>query len=289
MRSININKTLNTVVLTLAVLLLGASVAVAQQVNLTAAPSSLTLPDGSTVPMWGYSCGAVVTATCAPLNPNAAGGWSPVVITVPYASTGTSLTISLTNNLYFAPTTPPGATPNTIPTSIMIVGQVGGGLSNSASYVASPDNSNAQANTTWTIANTGATALPPPQGARVQSFGGEVSAVATTATPTCAVPSSKAPAAGCGTLTWSNLRPGTYLLESGTHPPIQVPMGLYGILVVTSAPASGTAGTAYPGVSYNSEIPLEFSEIDPVQNNSVNTAVYTANFSETATTATYGD
>ncbi len=38
------------------------------------------LPDGSAVPMWGYSCGAAVTgstATCAKLNP-AAAGWSPV-------------------------------------------------------------------------------------------------------------------------------------------------------------------------------------------------------------------
>ena len=163
MRSININKTLNTVVLPLAVLLLGASVAAAQQqINLMAAPSSLTLPDGSTVPMWGYNCGAAVsgsTATCAALNTSAAAGtWSPVVITVP---TGQGLTINLTNNLYFTPTTPAGAPANPIPTSIMIVGQVGGGLGNTAKYVPSPDHSNAQANTTWPIANTGATALPP--------------------------------------------------------------------------------------------------------------------------------
>ena len=64
-------------------------------------------------------------------------------------------------------------------------------------------------------------------------------------------------------------------------------MGLYGILVVTSAPSGSTAGTAYPAVgsnpavSYNSEIPLALGEIDPVQNNAVNTAVNTAGFSET--------
>jgi len=28
-----------------------------QQINLTAAPATVTLPDGSQVPMWGYSCG----------------------------------------------------------------------------------------------------------------------------------------------------------------------------------------------------------------------------------------
>src|SRR3954452_23194516 len=83
----------------LAVLLLGVGWAAGQQqVNLTAGPSSVSLPDGSSVPMWGYSCGAVVsgsTATCAKLNP-AATGWSPVVITVP---TGQDLEINLTNHL----------------------------------------------------------------------------------------------------------------------------------------------------------------------------------------------
>jgi len=60
-----------------------------QQINLTAGPATATLPDGTGVPMWGYSCGTVVTgstATCAALNKAAAAGsgaWSPVVITVP--------------------------------------------------------------------------------------------------------------------------------------------------------------------------------------------------------------
>ena len=58
-------------------------------------------------------------------------------------------------------------------------------------------------------------------------------------------------------------------------------MGLYGILVVTSAPLGTTPGTAYPGVSYNAEVPLLFSEIDPVQNTTVSKAVNTASFSET--------
>jgi hypothetical protein len=64
-------------------------------------------------------------------------------------------------------------------------------------------------------------------------------------------------------------------------------MGLYGILVVTTAPAGTTAGTAYsavgttPAVTYNAEIPLLFSEIDPVQNKAVNAAVNTVGFSET--------
>ena len=50
-------KTLKTAILAISVLLLGVSVSFAQQtVNLTAAPTSVTLPDGSLVPMWGYTC-----------------------------------------------------------------------------------------------------------------------------------------------------------------------------------------------------------------------------------------
>ena len=237
--------TLKAAVIVCGFLLFAAGMSFGQQtINLTAAPTSLTLPDGSTLPMWGYFCGTAATgstATCAALNPAsvpAVAGvpatWSPVVITVPYVSTGTSLTINLTNNLSFQPTTPTGASPNNIPTSIMIVGQVGGGLGNllQRTTSAAPDHSAAQANTTWFIANTGAQGTPPVQGPRVRSFGTEVQATpaATAQTPTA--------------LTWSALRPGTYLIESATHPSIQVPMGLYGILVVTAAPTTSAAGTA---------------------------------------------
>src|SRR3974377_1475050 len=101
------------------VLLLGATLGFAQSVSLTAGATSLTLPDGSSVPMWGYSCGVVSGAACAKLNASTT-GWSPVVITVPVNASGaTSLQISLTNNLTF---TPSGATPaNKIPTSLTIV------------------------------------------------------------------------------------------------------------------------------------------------------------------------
>jgi hypothetical protein len=217
-----------------SVLLLAGGVALAaQQVNLTAAPVTITLPDGAAVPMWGYSCGAAVsgsTATCAALNPAATAGlvppavqrvWSPVVITVP---TGQALTINLTNNLSFAA----GTGKNTVPTSLVIVGQLGGGLGTTASSTASPDHSQAQANVTWPIVGAAPSAgTPPTQGTRVQSFSTEVAAGATTA------------------LTWAAPRPGTYLIESGTHPSIQGPMGLYGILVVTTAPSGTTPGTAY--------------------------------------------
>ncbi len=276
MRINSLKATLKTAVLGAAVLLLGVGVADAQQqVNLTAAPANATMPDGSLIPMWGYSCGVAVTsstATCAKLNPNAA-GWSPVVITVPTAATG-GLTINLTNNLSFA-------NGNTVPTSITIVGQVGGGLGSARTTQLSPDHSSLSSNNvSWPVAGTTGGFNPPPQGPRVQSFATEVAAGATTA------------------LTWTILKPGTYLIESGTHPSIQGPMGLYGILVVTAAPTATTttpitetaAGCAYytPGsttvcaVPYDAEVPMLLSEIDPVQNTTVSAAVNTAGFSETA-------
>src|SRR3984893_4256985 len=275
MRTHNIKAILSTAARVFVLLLFGAVVTFGQQqVSLTAGPATAILPDGTAVPMWGYSCGAAVTgstATCAPLNPAAITPsiWSPVVITVP---TGQSLTINLTNNLSFTPTG--STTANPVPTSLVIVGQLGGGLGTTATSTAAPDHSNAQP-LTWPIAgNAPGTPLtgvgtPPTQGTRVQSFSTEVAAGATTA------------------LTWTTPRPGTYLIESGTHPSIQGPMGLYGILVVTTAPAGGVAGTAYPAVgttaavTYSAEIPMLLSEIDPVQNKSVSTAVNTAGFSET--------
>src|ERR1700751_223975 len=247
MKSPFANSSSKIMLLVITLLLFGTGLSVAQQqVNLTAASSTLTLPDGNIVPMWGYSCGAAVSgsaATCASLNPTAS-GWSPVVITVPTTATG-GLSINLTNSLNFN-------NGNSVPTSIVIVGQLGGGLGTPGSGCTSgatctPAPVHPPLAPSWPIANNSSTFSPPPQGGRVQSFSTEVPAGSTTLLPA-----------------WGNLKPGTYLLESGTHPSIQGPMGLYGILVVTTAPSGSTAGIAYPGVSYNAEVPLLFSEIDPV-------------------------
>jgi hypothetical protein len=237
---------------------------ISAQVSLTAAPTTTTLPDGTSVPMWGYTCGAagaITTASCRAANPSTT-GWSPVVITV---ATGQTLQINLTNNLSFASGT-------SLPTSLVIVGQLGGGLG-TPTKIASP--THADLGVTWPVAapaSAGTDFTPPMQAPRVQSFGTEVAAGTTT------------------TLTWTNMRPGTYLLESGTHPSIQATMGLYGVVVVTAAPTSTGSGsttetapgTAYPNVAYDAEVPLIFGEIDPVQNNEVATAVNTSGFSETA-------
>src|SRR5512144_2524648 len=235
--------------LAIFVLLCASGAAMADSfVNLTAAPTSTTLPDGQTVPMWGYTCAGTTALPaanpCAASNPNAGAGWSPVVITVPDGN----MTIYLTNSLPFPLAT--GA--NNIPTSLAIVGQLGGGLGTTATTTVSPQH--ATLTTTWPIAGAGPTFAPPTQGPRVQSFSTEVATGATTA------------------LTWTNLKPGTYLIESGTHPSIQGAMGLYGVLVVTTPPGTGTAGDGYPapasptGVAYDSDAVVLLSEIDPVQN-----------------------
>src|SRR5580700_11034992 len=94
MRTQNLKATFKAAARVMGLLLFGAVASFAQQqVGLTAGSSNAILPDGSTVPMWGYMCGTAVagsTATCAPLNPTAAalGNWSPVVITVPTGATG---------------------------------------------------------------------------------------------------------------------------------------------------------------------------------------------------------
>ena len=221
-------------------LLASGAVMAQQQVNLTAGPASAMLPDGSALPMWGYSCqplpqGVNSTATCAALNLKAgSGAWSPVVITIPY---GQDLQINLTNSLTF---TTSGA-PNNIPTSIVIVGQLGGGLGSAPTRTTSP--AHAQQGVTWATVNSAGTGnptfTPPQQNDRVQSFSTEVAAGATTS------------------LVWKAPRPGTYLIESGTHPSIQGPMGLYGVLVVTSPPGTSTVylpGAVSTGVSAEVEV-----------------------------------
>src|ERR1017187_3933709 len=147
MRTNNFKNKLKAAVRILGILPFAAVAAFGQQtINLSVAPTSLTVADGSTVPMWGYFCGtgSGPAATCAALNPTAT-GWSPVVITVP---TGQSLTINLTNNLSFA-------NGNKVPTSIMIVGQLGGGLGGAPTTSPSPAHP-VQNDATW------ATVAPVP-------------------------------------------------------------------------------------------------------------------------------
>lgn len=91
-----------------------------------------------------------------------------------------------------------------------------------------------------------ATGMPVWVGGRVRSFTNE------------------AAVDGTASYTWTGLKEGTYLYESGTHPAKQVQMGLYGALVVL--PAAGQAYTPTadnPGTAFDAEVVVLYSEIDP--------------------------
>jgi len=72
-----------------------------------------------------------------------------------------------------------------------------------------------------------------------------------------------------GDYVWSDLKPGTYLYHSGTHPQVQVQMGLYGSVKADAAP-----GHAYLGQTYATDTTLLFSEIDPVLHTEVANGTY---------------
>jgi hypothetical protein len=123
-------------------------------------------------------------ASCSKLNP-ASSGWSPVMITIP---TGMDLQINLANNLSFGTTK--------VPTSLVIVGQLGGGLGNVGQRTTNASPLHDNMGMTWPIPNAGGINTPPAQPNRVQSFSTEVAAGSSTP------------------LTWRAPRPGTYLMES---------------------------------------------------------------------------
>lgn len=66
--------------------------------------------------------------------------------------------------------------------------------------------------------------------------------------------------AGTVSYSWTaaELKTGTFLYNSGSHPAKQVHMGLYGAAVVNFA-----AGFAYDGVPYDEDIVVLYSEVDP--------------------------
>lgn len=92
---------------------------------------------------------------------------------------------------------------------------------------------------------------------RVRSFTSQVCSAAVTGCPTSRI------------YTWSAMKPGTYLYQSGTHPAVQVQMGLYGMVTKDAA-----LGQAYTGVAYDRAIPLLYSEIDPALHQAVTDGTY---------------
>jgi len=76
-----------------------------------------------------------------------------------------------------------------------------------------------------------------------------------------------------GTYIWNTLEAGTYLIESGTHPGVQVPMGLYAVLIVDDGPNIAYS-TGAGNISYDTDIPLLFSEVDSGQHLAVAGGTY---------------
>ncbi|MDH4109075.1 MAG: thrombospondin type 3 repeat-containing protein [Gammaproteobacteria bacterium] len=198
--------------LLLASLAFATGNAYAESYTLCAKAGSMGLPDGSSVPVWGYAEDA------------GGNGCADDAIQVPgptLVSTDGNLSITLVNEL-----------PE--PTSIVIPGL--------------PMPSSGAAGPTWNDGSTGGRTSP---GQKVRSFGAE------------------AAAPGSETYSWTGIRPGTFIYHSGTWPQKQLYMGLYG-----AATRDAAAGEIYPGVTYDNEVQLFYSEIDPVLNASISDGSY---------------
>jgi FtsP/CotA-like multicopper oxidase with cupredoxin domain len=176
---------------------------------------NVTMPDGVTVPMWGYALTDAGFTTGTPTVPGPA-------LTIPPGDT--VLTVHLKNNLPEA-------------TSIVIPGQV------------------AAMTPVW---DNGMTGARPSASARVRSFTHEALV-----------------GGGTADYTWSNVKSGTYLYHSGTHPQVQVQMGLYGAVTGNAVAATATTpAEAYAGVPYSNEVTMLFSEIDPALHTAVAGGTY---------------
>ncbi len=104
-----------------------------------------------------------------------------------------------------------------------------------------------------TTCNPATMGMPERMACRVRSFTGETDA------------------GGQRTYTFTNLRPGSFLLQSGTHPQAQVQMGLVALLKLDAAPLDLTARRLYGAVATNANASFDvdatalLSEVDVAQ------------------------
>lgn len=209
---------------------LGLAAAPAKAIDLAAKAFDMTMPNGDVVPMWGF---VLDTAGCYGTTPGLArracvdalpDPTVPGPLLVVGAASG-EIVIRLTNNL-----------PE--PVSIVIPGQEMP-VSNKNPAFGGTTNKGP----TW---DDGSDGPRPSPTARVRSFGKEAP-----------------PNGGRNVYRWRNgngtpFKPGTYIYQSGTHPQLQVQMGLYGAIRRSVGPKE-----AYPGVSFDRQRDLFYSEVDP--------------------------
>lgn len=233
-RLIKMKKSYLQQALILAGLIVATGPLMAEDYYLAAKPFIKTMPDGELIPMWGYveDSGGLcyIAADDAARLACIDALPAPQVPGPRLVATDTDLTVYLSNGL-----------PE--PSSIVITGQ-----ENPVSSASGP---------TWNDGSTGGRAGNMAK--KVRSFGSEAAA-----------------AGGRESYSWSTaglneLGVGTYILYSGTHPQKQVYMGLYSPVTRDAVPALPPSLDAqvYPGVNYEEEVMLFYSEIDPALNQSI--------------------
>ncbi|NTV94762.1 MAG: cadherin-like domain-containing protein [Thiobacillus sp.] len=79
---------------------------------------------------------------------------------------------------------------------------------------------------------------------------------------------------GLADYAWAALKPGTYLYESGSHPQVQVQMGLYGSLSKDAAAGNVAYRQGGTDIVYSSQMTLLYSEIDPALHDAVNNGTF---------------
>jgi FtsP/CotA-like multicopper oxidase with cupredoxin domain len=224
-------KSIRLLILMLVVSGMMAAPSFAKTYYLIAKPVDVSMPDGEIIPMWGFAedpggnCFRTTPISARRISPDCL---NPVaMVPGPRLNLGTDLNLSInvTNLL-----------PND-PVSLIIPGQ-------EMPYSA------ANNGPTWVGGGRGPR---PGAGARVRSFGREAG-----------------PDGGRQLYRWTTTRnnpfqTGTYIYHSGTHPQVQVQMGLYGAVTRDAIPGF----EAYAGIPFDEERDLFFSEIDPVLHASV--------------------
>lgn len=232
MKKLSINTRLLAVLVVFFLLVTGQ--AFAATYNLTAMKGCISMPGG------GITDGACATPSMTSINiwglkNNATGRWifeAGQELTVGDGS----LTVNLTNNLG-------------VVTSLFIAGQQMT-PNNGPVWFTVPDPANPLANAYSTV-NIFTGNRPGAQAGNITNLTARMRSLSQEALP----------AGGTQTYIWPAVKPGTFILMSGTHQSVQVAMGLYG--------AVNVSGGGYPGVAFGSEVTLLYSEIDPVLNNGV--------------------
>lgn len=242
MRSTELARSLARFLLLLCFALTATRAAAPHEVYLCADETSVTVPDGSgtvTIPMWGFAedDDNDLSNGCG----NAATVPGPA-ITVPVDDT--DLVIHLRNNLDGSGT---AALPKA--TSVVIPG---------LEMPVSPSCSSP----VWTDGTTGPRNPDADPMQRVRSFGCEAD-----------------PGGGMRDYRWTSadgnpVAPGTYPYHSGTHPQVQVQMGLYGEVHRDFADGEAYDSTASNDTTFDEERGLLFSEIDPALHAAVNSGDY---------------